>query len=236
LFLTGWSGASAPTGISITWGGTPLTLISNTQVTGSSVMVMIFGLVNPASGAQTLAGSWTGATNFAAAAISFTGVDQSSVAGAFPSGISNSGTGTTPSVSVNSKTSDLVVGVFANNSGESFVSTSGTTIFASGANVNVAGNRDNGASSVSLTATLGSSVGWVAAGVNVAAVSDFVIYDPRPQWLQCWRHDQCWLPRRNCTIYSCFLDEGLSAAHVATLAARSTPMNAGPGCPLADSW
>src|SRR5258708_2292679 len=83
---------SLPSGISITWNGVACTLL--TTINGSTTSGAIFGLLNPASGALTLAGSWTGAGPFCAMGVSFTGVNQTSIAAAFPNNNTASGTGT----------------------------------------------------------------------------------------------------------------------------------------------
>src|SRR6266702_4111332 len=59
-----FGGATAlPTGISVTWNGVAMTPITNTSVLGPAPLALSgiwYGLVNPASGANTLTASWTG--------------------------------------------------------------------------------------------------------------------------------------------------------------------------------
>lgn len=162
----------AASGFSITWNGTPLTLVSSTSVsdaTNSSVMA-IYGLINPASGNFALAGSWTGASNIVIEAISYTGVDQTSVAVAFPHGNTASGNSGTATVVITSSTGNAVIATFAA-IGSAFTGTSGTNTYIDSTNLTAfaAGSRDVGSASVSMTASLTSSGTWVCNGCDVLA-------------------------------------------------------------------
>jgi hypothetical protein len=62
-----------PTGITMTWNSVSMT--AGPSVTSSTVLSLIFYLINPASGAKTLSASWTTANDCYMSAVSFTGTD-----------------------------------------------------------------------------------------------------------------------------------------------------------------
>src|SRR5712671_4966283 len=119
ICLIGWGtaagGSKLPTNISLTWGGQALTLIANTVLDNSGVSaVSIYGLLNPASGTQTFAGSWTGNFDFTTSLVAFTNVDQTSFATSFINGTTTTGGIGTASVAITSNALDYVAGVFSN--------------------------------------------------------------------------------------------------------------------------
>ena len=117
-----FSQGTTPAGLTVTWdsGGTNQTM---TAVTGAIVndasnaaTTVLYGLVNPTSGAKTLAVNWTTAVEGHVCCVSFTGVNQTGGATSFANG-----TGVDPqavasgSITVNSSIGDQVVAEFTNN-------------------------------------------------------------------------------------------------------------------------
>lgn len=160
---------STPT---VTWNGVALTLLVQTVSTGVNGYAGIFGLTNPATGNQTLAGSWINSEDAFIAGVSFSGVDASSLAAAFPNTGSNTGTSTTAAVTTTSSVGDIVAAV----QGVPFQSSTppspnNINIFnrVSAAGYGGSANRAAGAASVTLSATLFSSRAWAASGVDIGA-------------------------------------------------------------------
>lgn len=168
LVLIAWSTAAAPTGVSITWDGQPLTLISGTSVAnGTAGNVALYGLIAPNSGTKTLAGSWTGAREFYVSGIAYTGVNQTSVAVAFPHGTTGSSNTATSTVTVTSAVGNAVAAVHTSNG--SFSAVNNTQVFLDNvsASISGAGNRAAGAATVTLTGT--QTGNWASAGVDILA-------------------------------------------------------------------
>lgn len=179
LLLCGSDGTGMPSGLTVVWdsGGTnqSCTLISSTSVAngplaGSSAL---YGLVAPTSGNKTLTISWTGNSEMHACAISFTGVDQTSVAVAFPHGNTHSVVaGASPTtVTITSATGNMVVACHSQNLG-SWGTISGTTLASDGVtgpNLSVAANYAAGASTVTLTAAFSGTGANISAGCDILA-------------------------------------------------------------------
>ncbi|MDI3561281.1 hypothetical protein [Bradyrhizobium sp. Arg816] len=165
-------GSGLPTGISVTWNGvsmTPITGATFSDVTAGT-SIIAYGLVNPASGANTLAASWTGARFASVGAISFTGVDQTGGATSFAHGAGNHGNaGGNATVTVTSATGNITAAAYTNDGGSSFTATSATQDFVD-ATSDCAMNHTAGSASNTMTATQGST-NWVAAGVDVVAAA-----------------------------------------------------------------
>ena|SRR6185295_14053748 len=176
LVVTTIESANVSASLTVTWNGVPLTLVSSTSVDDgtNSAFMRIWALINPAAGNFTLAGSWTGSASFVVGAVSYTGVDQTSVAVAFPHGATASGTSATAGVTISSASGNAVVALFASAPAGPFLSTSGTNIYIDSVSLvpYVAASRDIGAASVSMTAPLTGSGTWVAAGCDVLASVD----------------------------------------------------------------
>lgn len=173
------------TGQTATWNGTSMTLVPSAIVTTgngcspSCGVMAFFGLVAPASGANTLAVNWTTATRVVVDCWSFSGVNQTSFATAFTHGLSKTalgsgGASTAGSTgNITSATGDLAIGGFASGDGVATVSTvtpGGETqlyltttlgAFSSGANFKV------GAGAVNLTSTFSQSTAWGAIGFDL---------------------------------------------------------------------
>jgi len=169
LIVTLVLGASASTSAwAATWdsGGTnqAMTLLKS-QVTSTSgvATAVIFGLRNPTSGNKTLHLTWTGSQFPVVCAISFTGVDTTSDAAAFPNAVA----GTTSSLAVTSATGDIPVGLIG--AAGSLTSLNQTSIYldktTSGADS--AASRAAGASTVTFTAT-GATGSIAMVGVDIA--------------------------------------------------------------------
>lgn len=170
---------------SMTWGGVSLTLLSSIADTGANQKVYAFGLLNPASGTGPLVGSWTNSISFFAAGVSFTGVDQTSLAVAFPHTTTNTGTSTTVSVTVTSATGNIVAAVQgASSQGAVAPSPSDTSIFngVTTSGYGASANRKAGATSTVLTSTLGSSQPWSTVGVDIQAATVVQTLTFGPKW------------------------------------------------------
>jgi hypothetical protein len=98
------------TGQSVTWNCVPMSLVIG--ISGAGFSSQIWGLANPASGNNTLVIPWTGGQKVFAAAISFTGVDQSTP---FPHTASANSVAT---VNVTSATGNKVVACESSGSGQ----------------------------------------------------------------------------------------------------------------------
>lgn len=166
-----WSGLAPPTGVSLAWGGAALTLIPGTSIGLGNSNVALYGLLNPASGALALTGSWTGAKDYCVSGVSFTNVNQASIAAAFPNGHTATGTTNPNSVAVPSAVGNMAVAAFANDA-STYSATSGTNIFIDNTPslISAAATRDNGAATVTMTATY-TGGNWAACGCSVAAVA-----------------------------------------------------------------
>ena len=172
--------ATIPTGITFSWddAGTPqaMTAITNATIASdgaNSCTGVMYGLVAPTSGNKNLKISWTGNTVAYGMAISFTGVNQTSVAVAFPHGNSNKTTSASPTtITITSATGNFAVAMHAQ-AASVWGAISGTTIATdvAGPQQAVAANYDNGAASVVLTAAFTGTVPWDAIGCDVLAAS-----------------------------------------------------------------
>lgn len=98
-------------GVAVTWGGTPLTLIFKQNASATTRTVFFFGLLNPASGNQTLAVSGTNvATDNFVNCVSFSNVNTS-FAAAFPN---TAGAQNGSSIAVTSSAGHIGVGMGLN--------------------------------------------------------------------------------------------------------------------------
>jgi hypothetical protein len=171
LYING--GGTAPASVTATWdsGGTnqAMTLITSKANANAVDIVYVFGLRAPTSGNKTLAVSWTNAATYAADAISFTGVDQTSDATAFPNPNTAQAVSTTPSVVITSAVNNIPVAIAG--TGNAFTVPNQTTIFHDGLSAGDAlGQRAAGAASVTFSCTNGNA-SWAYAGCDVAQVA-----------------------------------------------------------------
>lgn len=94
----GWmnsSGLVAPSARSVTWNGVAMTERAFLTAGANNTTSGIYVLVNPATGAQTLAGSWVGLLDCYTSAVAFNGADQTT---GIATGDTVTGTATTISV------------------------------------------------------------------------------------------------------------------------------------------
>src|SRR6266704_349235 len=108
-----WVNTATPTSPSANWdtAGTnqAMTQIGSTIANGSDVHCALFGLVAPTSGAKNFTITWTNACGCYVDLIAFTGVDQTSVAVAFPHFNSATGSTSPASVTITSATGNYTV-------------------------------------------------------------------------------------------------------------------------------
>lgn len=175
--FTGTQGVSFPSGLAITRNtGETFTQITGTLFADSALTSVgaWYGLLNPSAGNVTITASWTGNNEMHMIAFSFCGVDQTSVAVAFPNGTAATpATGTTATVTVTSATNDKTVAMFSQNIGN-WTATNGqitNAIDNNGPNLGVAADYQNGAATVAMTGTIGSSGRWNAMGTDIKAAA-----------------------------------------------------------------
>lgn len=185
-----------PPGLTAIWdsGGTnqPSTQVAGTVIadSGPPCGAAMYGLIAPTSGNKSLVLAWTGGGSFEvhACAISFTGVDQTSVAVAFPHGAHNNANGASPAtVTITSAAGNMVVACHAQNFSPYGV-VSGTTLAkddVTGPNLGVVSNYANGAASVAMTAAFTGTGPWSSIGCDVLAAGGAASptpYNPWPLW------------------------------------------------------
>lgn len=166
-----------------TWNGVTMTLIGTGVTTDNLGRASLYGLVNPASGAQSLSCSFSGGApgNMQMCAISFKGSITSSVAACFINFASAQSSLASYTLNVTSPTGDItVVAGNANNSSfsGSISATGSTQIFNVTTTFNAAASRAPGSGTVTWTATLPSSgIATVLVGCDVAAAAGAVTAD-----------------------------------------------------------
>jgi len=154
--------------------GTPQSLTLITSITnGVNARIYLYGLVAPTSGAKTLRVTFSGTppAECFLDGISVTGADQTGGTTTFAHAATGSGTGTSASVSVTSAAGNLTVAAVTG--AEVLSSPTQTQIHVDngGADTSAGGSRAAGAGSVSHGWTLGSSVAWAMAGVDIVAAA-----------------------------------------------------------------
>jgi len=156
--------------LTCTWGGVSLTQLAIAS-NGFDAVTYIYGLLNPASGANIIDATWTNNVACGACAISFTGVEQSSLVAAFTGAQNNSGASGTLSTTVTSAVGDMVVATF----GCPFVTlTPNNTVLANYlalSGFSGAQNRAAGAASVVMSATQSGAQPWSESAINVHAAA-----------------------------------------------------------------
>lgn len=172
LYMIGFEGVGAsnvPTGLSATWGGASMTAAFGTLPSylggTNATTVQYFVKVNPASGSQTIAISWTTSQSVYMSAISFTGTDTSTC---IKTTDNASNTFSNGSLTVTSDTNGATVAMMISNDGTP--TTNFTSIWANSAlNPGGAGTYHLGGTSNAHTFTSGGGDSWVNAGVHVIA-------------------------------------------------------------------
>lgn len=164
-------------GITLTWdnGGTNQAMSSlgtPVSTTGSFGLVALFGRLAPTSGNKTLHAAWTGSAQVSLYGISWTGVDQTNIATAFPHYNTNSANSATASVVITSASGNATIAGFAAPL-VSFSAATQTELYNDQAmtNINAGGQRAAGAASVTFQYTVTGGDTWAAAGVDILAAS-----------------------------------------------------------------
>jgi hypothetical protein len=161
-----WIGTDPGT-VTMKWGTQTMTLVAS-EGTGNTTYspTEIFCLRAPATGSQTLSGTWTTTAYYAVDWISFTGVNQTSDSAAFTAATPAEATsGTALSLTVGSAANDYALAGFSGAHGLSSVSA--TELFINNTQSAGGASYAAGASSVSFSAVQGSSGAWTAAGVSI---------------------------------------------------------------------
>lgn len=163
------------TGVTVTWDGVSCTAISGASGSdsGTNGLIQMYGLLNPNSGNKSLVVNWTGLTQLTVSPISFNGVDQSSIANAFPNGISATGSSLSTSLTITSGIGHQVVAAHVVNTGNAWTAVNNTQYYIDNTPtlINCAANYTTGAgaSSVNMTATATSGTpAWVSVGTDIA--------------------------------------------------------------------
>lgn len=170
-------GSEIPTGISLTWAGQALSPIPNAVLDDTNTAsVAVYGLLNPASGTQTFAGSWTGSFDYTVSLVSFTGASQTSFATTFINGTTSSaGTNGNAQSIVASAASDYTVAVFGNASTFGSI-TNGTQVYLDNSPTDIAGVGIRAPGAVgSVLLAVNSNAGWASAGADIAAAGGVTV-------------------------------------------------------------
>lgn len=159
---------AAISAVAVTWNGVAMTSIG-TITTPAGRNIFIFGLIAPATGNQTISASWTGgASDISLGAVSIKDADQAT---GWQNFTTNTGTSTLATDAVTSASGNLVVVGRADDNASSATIAAGTQDWDER---DLNGNYGGGhiasvGASATVTWTLGSSVGWAMAGVDVIA-------------------------------------------------------------------
>lgn len=153
---------------------------------GGQVDTELWALVNPTSGNKTLKITWNAVTaEVYVGAISLTGVNQTGGVTSFAHFNGAQAISAAPSVAITSATGNLVVaGIAQDNNLNTVSGTLFWTIDNSGPNIGVGFFRSAGASSVTMSGSMGGTANWSIAGVDIVAAGGaaaFVPYNPWPQ-------------------------------------------------------
>lgn len=171
VFLNTFTGI---TGVSVNWNstGTPqaMTQVAAASNSGAFRQVLIYALLAPTAGSHTCAATWTTGSAASMDLLSFTGTATDTLANACQNAASNTGTGTSATVTATSAIGNLnVCGVCAATSVNSVTATGSTGIFTDNNQIGSGGARATGAASIAWTGAIASSVGWSIAAVDLAA-------------------------------------------------------------------
>lgn len=178
IVIFGIDAGTLATGVSATWDntGTPQTMTQIASITnaGSVTSTYVYGLRNPTAGNKTLRIAWTNSNEISACAISFTGVDQTSDALAFPHSNTSTGSSATASLAITSATGNIPVTSVttinvpsAPNQTQIYLNT--TLVDSYGA------QRGTGAATVTFNWTITPSGQWLMAGCDVAQAATTVL-------------------------------------------------------------
>lgn len=186
--------------LTCTWGGVSLTKLANVS-NGFDETTEIWGLLNPASGAQTLAVTWLNPQACCAAGISFTGVEQSSLAAAFTNANNSVGATGPATLTITSAVGDFAVACQA--SGFCTLTEDNISIysFTAASGFGCSANRATGAATVTLSATQSAAQTWASSGVNIHAAASTQLRAPHIPKLVSKQYAQVFLPY-NQALYS----------------------------------
>ena len=159
---------AAVTGLSVTYGGAAMALISS-KVSPNSRYLYVYGLVNPPPGEQTVTASWT--TNVIARIIteSFTGVNQTTP---YDAALTASGTGTAQTLAAITSSSVKLVAdsLLSNAAGHVLTVGDGQTLRreeTSALAMRAAASTEPGAASIIMSWSTDISVDWAQIGFNL---------------------------------------------------------------------
>jgi hypothetical protein len=153
----------------VTWGGTPLSLIGAVNNTGNA-RVELWGLLNATPGTANVVVTMSAVANFVVGAVAFSNV------GTIPAArfVSATGTSNAPSRTVGSAAGELVVDALANLPATATIGAGQTpnwsSILVTG-QVRGSGSREPGAASVTMSWTLSASVAWAIGAVPLTPAS-----------------------------------------------------------------
>jgi len=148
----------------VTYGGTALTRVGFQNAPGTQNRIELWSLIAPSPGTANVVVTFSGSVDSVGGAIVFSGVDQATPLGTFASA---NGSNASPSVTVSSASGQVVIDTLATNGdGSSAAAGPGQTQRWSlktgngGGNALGAGSTEPGASSVTMSWTLGHAHAW----------------------------------------------------------------------------
>lgn len=161
--------------VTMTWNSVSMTQITSVDLSSANGCIFLFGLINPATGNQTLSCSWTGGVSpsISLGATNFTSADQTT--GWNNSG-TDTGTGTSASSAITTTNGDMAVAGHVNNDSTSTVIGTGTSDWIDTAEFRNYGQARNPAVGASTTiAWTITSVAWANVKVNVMQPSSTML-------------------------------------------------------------
>lgn len=158
-----------------TWNGVSMTLIGSVNTSDNLAVTKLYGMVNPASGSQSLSVAFSGGapTGVHVCAVSFSGSITSSVAACFTGFVSqaNNTAGSSNTVTVTSAVGDLAIAA-GNGNNSSAYTINQTNVYNQTVDFSDAASRAAGAATVAFTGTLtGLTATNCIAGCDVVAGS-----------------------------------------------------------------
>jgi hypothetical protein len=148
-----------------------MTQVATGSCSDSSDDGFFFALLGPTAGNKTLGLTWTTTAQAFIGAVSFSGVDQGSVAGSFNHVSNATGTSTTPAVTITSAANNYTFGMeVCGNSGTTATPATQVNNTSGSSTDNMAASVITGAASVAYSWTVSPSNPWAAFGCNIAAV------------------------------------------------------------------
>lgn len=184
-----WESTSAPTAISAKWdtagANQTMTQIGST-ISNGNFRTALFGLLAPASGNKNFTLSWTNTASCYLSLIAFTGVDQTSIAVAFPHFNSATGTSVGPAtVNITSAPGNYTVAEFVSSPAGDLTTLNQTTLYApdiTDPNMSGAANYAVGAASNTHSCTISASAVWGVCGCDVLASGGAAAQTPYNPW------------------------------------------------------